>query len=94
MEQVEKLFEVEVIEAGATEIPEGVDSLGTSGNNSWRRAGYRGPCPPSGMHRYLFRVYALDCSLRLAEGADKPSLLEAMSGHVLAEAVLMGRYRR
>lgn len=74
------------------EIPEGVEALGTAGRNSWRRGGYTGPCPPTGVHRYLFRVYALDTTLRLPQGADKRTLASAMKGHVLAEAVLMGRY--
>ncbi|HEX9122137.1 MAG TPA: YbhB/YbcL family Raf kinase inhibitor-like protein [Actinomycetota bacterium] len=76
------------------EIPEAVTSLGTPGKNSSGRAGYGGPCPPSGTHRYYFSVYALDTRLGLAPGADKAEILNALSGHVLAEATLMGRYRR
>lgn len=75
-------------------IPEGVAALGTAGRNSWGRSGYGGPCPPSGTHRYFFTVYALDTRLGLAAGASKAALLEAMEGHVLAEATLMGRYAR
>ncbi len=75
-------------------VPEGVRSLGVAGRNSWRRTGYGGPCPPSGEHRYYFRVYALDARLGLREGAGKGQVLEAMKGHVLAEATLMGRYSR
>ncbi len=76
------------------EVPEGIGSLGTPGGNSWRRTGYGGPCPPSGVHRYFFRVYALDARLGLPEGAAKKKVLKAMQGHVLAEATLMGRYSR
>ena len=77
-----------------TEIPEAVASLGTAGTNSWGRTGYSGPCPPSGTHRYFFAVYALDTNLGLGSGADKAQVLDALSGHVLAEATLMGRYSR
>lgn len=76
------------------EIPEGVDSLGTPGQNSWGRPGYGGPCPPSGTHRYVFTVYALDARLDIESGADKPAVLKALDGHVLATATLMGRYSR
>lgn len=76
-------------------VPEGAASLGTPGRNSWRRTRYGGPCPPSGRtHRYFFRVYALDAPLGLGEGAAKGEVLQAMEGHVLAEATLMGRYSR
>jgi len=75
-------------------IPEGIASLGTPGLNSSRQPGYQPPCPPSGSHRYFFTVYALDARLGLEAGADKASLLEAIEGHVLAEATLLGRYSR
>ncbi len=64
------------------------------GRNSWGRTGYGGPCPPSGTHRYFFRLYALDTDLDLAPGATKADVLRAMDGHVLASAELMGTYRR
>lgn len=72
-------------------IPEG-SPLGTNGLNSWGNAFYEGPCPPSGTHRYVFDVYALDTTLGLAPGATKQQLLDAMEGHILADASLMGRY--
>jgi len=75
-------------------VPEGVRSLGTPGRNTSGHTSYHGPCPPSGVHRYFFRVYALDARLGLPEGAGKRQVLEAMKGHVLAEAALMGRYSR
>lgn len=76
-------------------IPEGVAAVGLSGRNSWGRTGYGGPCcPPGSTHRYVFAVYALDSELGLPPGADKGAVLAAMSGHVLAEARLIGRYTR
>jgi Raf kinase inhibitor-like YbhB/YbcL family protein len=67
---------------------------GQHGENSWRRLGYGGPCPPSGTHRYFFKLYALDTVLDLAAGAGKKQLLRAMEGHILAQAELMGVYAR
>lgn len=64
------------------------------GTNDFGRIGYGGPCPPGGTHRYFFRLYALDSVLDLPAGAPKEALLKAMAGHMLAEAELMGRYRR
>jgi Raf kinase inhibitor-like YbhB/YbcL family protein len=64
------------------------------GRNSWRRNDYGGPCPPSGTHRYFFKLYALDTSLDLDPGASKEDVLGAMEGHVLAEGQLMGTYRK
>ncbi len=78
----------------STGVPEGVESLGTAGVNSWGRTGYGGPCPPSGTHRYVFTLYALDAASHLAPGADKAAVLDALADHVLANAVLMGHYRR
>lgn len=67
---------------------------GVSGLNSFGKTGYGGPCPPSGSHRYFFKIYALDTKLQLTEGATKKALLEAMEGHVLAEGELMGYYQK
>lgn len=75
-------------------IPENVGELGTGGLNSWEQIGYGGPCPPSGTHRYIFKVLALDTALGLEEGTDKAGLFAASDGHVLAEAVLMGTFSR
>jgi Raf kinase inhibitor-like YbhB/YbcL family protein len=82
-------------------LPEGIpaepviDGIGVHGSNSWRRIGYGGPCPPQGaVHRYYFRLYALDTPLDLEAGASKKEVEEAMQSHILAEGQLMGRYGR
>ncbi len=64
------------------------------GKNDWKQTGYRGPCPPIGEHRYFFKLYALDAGLPDLGLPTKDELLNAMEGHVLAEAVLMGTYSR
>lgn len=84
----------------ARTLPEGVparerlDDGSRHGRNSWGRLGYGGPCPPGGVHRYFFKLYALDTALGLAPGATKEQVVRAIEGHVLAEAILMGRYGR
>jgi len=77
-------------------IPAGAELADGSrhGKNGWGRPGYGGPCPPSGTHRYFFRLYALDTALNLAAGASNKQVLQAMEGHVLAETELMGIYTR
>lgn len=67
---------------------------GKQGNNSWKRSGYGGPCPPGGTHRYFFKLYALDTVLGLETGVTKDRLLKAMEGHVLDQAQLMGTFSR
>jgi Raf kinase inhibitor-like YbhB/YbcL family protein len=67
---------------------------GRHGQNSWRRLGYGGPCPPSGTHRYFFKLYALDSVPGLAAGASKDKLLNAMEGHILGQTEVMGVYSR
>jgi len=67
---------------------------GISGKNSFGKTGYGGPCPPSGVHRYFFKVYALDTLLDLLGGANKKTLLEAMRGHILASGDLMSYYKK
>lgn len=65
------------------------------GENDWHELGWRGPCPPVGAHRYFFKLYALDTSLEdLGGGASKNDLENAMMGHVLATATLMGTYEK
>lgn len=64
------------------------------GLNDWKRLGYGGPCPPIGRHRYFFKLYALDTTLATLAQPTKAELEQAMKGHVLAEAVLMGTYQK
>jgi Raf kinase inhibitor-like YbhB/YbcL family protein len=64
------------------------------GTNDFRTITYGGPCPPSGTHRYFFKVYGLDFVLHLKAGATKKELLEAMKGHILAQGQLIGLYKR
>lgn len=67
---------------------------GISGTNSFGNTGYGGPCPPSGAHRYFFRVYALSKKLDLNAGASKEELQERMQDHILAQGELMGYYQK
>jgi len=64
------------------------------GTTSFGQSGYGGPCPPSGVHRYYFKLYALDIILSLGPEAEMEQLTQALSGHILAEAELLGRYGR
>ena len=80
-------------------LPQGFKprSLGVSGTNDFGKAGYGGPCPPKGdeAHRYSFRMSALDVpTVGLPPGSNRAELLEALKGHVLAEAQYMGRFER
>lgn len=63
---------------------------GRHGSNDFGNQRYDGPCPPSGSHRYFYKVYALDTKLNLAEGKSQQEVEEAMRGHVLGEAELVG----
>ena len=75
---------------------ETAQSMGAAeGRSGSGRSGYGGPCPPSGSpHRYFFRVYALDTTIELDEGATKTQLLEAMQGKIIAQGELVGTYSR
>ena len=76
------------------EIKEGATPSGAiTGSNSWPKVAYGGPCPPA-LHRYFFKLYALDIMLDLPAGSAKEPLLMAMKGHIITEASLMGRYSR
>ncbi|WP_223922117.1 YbhB/YbcL family Raf kinase inhibitor-like protein [Geobacter sp. AOG2] len=77
------------------EIPENsLPPQAVQGKNDWHRTGYGGPCPPSGTHRYFFRVYALDITLHLGNSTTKGDLERAMQGHILGKGELMGTYKR
>ncbi|HVO40601.1 MAG TPA: YbhB/YbcL family Raf kinase inhibitor-like protein [Spirochaetia bacterium] len=82
-------------------FPEGVPRSaavaggGTQGRTSWLRPGWGGPNPVGGAHRYVFKLFALDCILAVApRSASKSKLLSLMQGHVLASAELTGRYEK
>jgi Raf kinase inhibitor-like YbhB/YbcL family protein len=75
-------------------ISKGNEPEGIQGVTDFRSLGYGGPCPPSGQHRYFFKVYALSGTLPLKEGATKQQVLQAMQGKIIAQAELMGLYER
>jgi len=66
----------------------------TQGNNDFKKIGYGGPCPPGGIHRYFFKIYALDKRVELTPGTTKGELLHEMNGHILAEGKFTGKYSR
>jgi Raf kinase inhibitor-like YbhB/YbcL family protein len=85
----------------ASALPEGVSKVdevsggGRQGRNDFRKIGYGGPCSPPGKPlRYFFKLYALDRMLNLKPGASKRDVEQAMQGHILGEAELMGTYQR
>jgi Raf kinase inhibitor-like YbhB/YbcL family protein len=86
--------------AAAKELPQGVppspqiEGGGVHGTNDFRRLGYGGPCPPSGTHRYVFTLYALGKRLGLPPGSTRDEVAAAMSGQILSQAQLIGRYSR
>jgi len=88
------------IPAGAQSLEEGVPKKETlpsgarQGSNDFGSTGYGGPCPPSGTHRYFFKLYALDATLDLPAATTKKDLERAMQGHIRAQAELMGKYAR
>jgi Raf kinase inhibitor-like YbhB/YbcL family protein len=67
---------------------------GTEGVNDFRKRSYGGPCPPSGTHRYFFKVYALDTKLGLTPNSRKKDVEKAMKNHILAKGELIGLYSR
>lgn len=80
-------------------LPEAMSAEGLppgtlQGLNDWENAGYQGPCPPIGKHRYFFKLYALDIVLPDMKRPAKAALEKAMQGHVLAQAELVGLYQR
>jgi Raf kinase inhibitor-like YbhB/YbcL family protein len=75
-------------------IAEGSAPQGVQGANDFGKSGYRGPCPPSGTHRYSFKIFALDRELELGSGAKRSQVDAAMKGHVIAQGELVGRYAR
>lgn len=85
------------IPPNTTGLAEGIANLpaGTGeGINDWKRAGYGGPCPPIGSHRYLHKIYALDTVLEGLNHPDKSAVEAAMDGHVIAKTILTGTYEK
>jgi len=86
--------------ASTTKLPEGLPLTeklatgGKQGKNDFGKIGYGGPCPPSGTHRYFFKLYAIDGETSLEPGATKEQVLKAIQGHILAQGELIGRYKR
>ena len=74
----------------AGELPKGT----LEGLNDWKRTGYGGPCPPIGRHRYFHKLYALDTLLTAMESPTKTDLEQAMKGHVLEKAELIGTFQK
>lgn len=69
-------------------------ALGVSGRNSSGKYGYTGPCPSSGVHRYYFKIYALDTELDLGKDSDRKTVEKAMAGHIIEKSELMGYYEK
>ncbi len=83
------------ISSNTTSFEENADTSAVSvGKNSSGNMHYDGPCPPSGTHRYFFKLYALDSKLSLSPGASKEQLLNSMKGHILAQGELMGTFSK
>lgn len=85
--------------AETRELPEGASTDGLpsgtrEGMNDWKRPGYGAACPPKGRHRYVHTLYALDTELPDLGAPSRQKLLEAMRGHVLAQAELIGTYEK
>src|SRR5256885_13188334 len=90
---------IQNIPADAQSLPEGAAERGMpagalQGLNDWRRTGYGGPCPPIGRHRYFHKLYAVDTVLSGLDHPTKAQLLNALKGHVLADAQLVGTYQK
>jgi len=73
---------------------EKLDNRAVHGKTDFGSLGYGGPAPPSGTHRYFFKIYALDCNLDLPAGATKEDLVKTMETHVLGQGQLVGKYSR
>lgn len=85
------LFNIPII----NKIPENsIPSEAILGMNDFKKLKYGGPCPPSGTHRYFFKLYALDTKLNLPGGSKKSEIEKAMQNHILAKAELIGLYQR
>jgi Raf kinase inhibitor-like YbhB/YbcL family protein len=91
------IYNIPPTAAGLPKVIPGDEKLengAIQGKSDFGKVGYGGLCPPSGTHRYYFKLYALDTVLNLEPGATRDQLLKAMDGKILAECQLMGRYKR
>lgn len=79
---------------GVTKLGPGSTPEGTQGMNDFGKEYYGGPCPHSGIHRYYFRVFALDMLLKIPAGSGRDGVERKMRGHVLDSGELMGTYTR
>jgi Raf kinase inhibitor-like YbhB/YbcL family protein len=75
-------------------LPAKSELVARQGKNDFGKLGYGGPCPPSGTHRYFFRLYALDARLELGSAATRAGVLKTIKGHILAEGRLVGKFAR
>ena len=78
------------VRIGAGSVPEGT----VQGRNSWGKSAYGGPCPPSGVHHYFFKLYALDTVLSLGRSAGAAELEAAMRGHIIARSEIVGLFKK
>ncbi len=77
-------------EIGENSVPPGC----VQGRNDWKRNSYGGPCPPSGTHRYFFRLYALNSELHISANSTAADLRQAMKGRIIGESELVGLYKK
>lgn len=83
------VFDIPVLDSIEEDSIPGKQGITNSGKRD-----YHGPCPPSGVHRYFFKIYALDAALNLKEGISKQVLEKAMQGHILDKAEIIGLYQK
>ncbi|MDF0645930.1 MAG: YbhB/YbcL family Raf kinase inhibitor-like protein [Nitrospira sp.] len=88
------LYDLPAANGGLSEGTKTLPGGTKEGVNDWKRTGYGGPCPPIGRHRYFHKLYALDTVLPDLKQPTKAKLEEAMKGHIIAEAQLMGTYQK
>ena len=88
------LYDLPLSQGGLPEDARSLPAGTRQGKNDWKRTGWGGPCPPVGRHRYFFKLYALDALLGDIGTPTKVQLEQAMEGHVLAEAQLVGTYQK